>query len=298
MLTKASAWCWGALFAAGMATASDGAPSREQAIDSLLAADRAWAQDAATQSFPDAVAGALADDAFVMLARGRSAQGPAAVRAALAAESGSHASWFPAWAGVSADGTQGFTLGYLEVTPAQGAPLPGKYLAYWRREAGGWRVVAYKRRPRAAGDVPREMAPPLVPTDATGDAPALAEIEAGVAARERAFSDAAQRSSLADAFARFGHARAVNMGGPADAAMVVGPAAIARAVSGGEQATGSSVSWSSDRIVAAASGDLALSIGMLRLNEAPKEAGVPREFPFFTVWYRAGGEGDWLYVAE
>ena len=66
----------------------------------------------------------------------------------------------------------------------------------------------------------------------------------------------------------------------------------------GEQATGSSVSWSSDRIVAAASGDLALSIGMLRLNEAPKEAGVPREFPFFTVWYRAGGEGDWLYVAE
>lgn len=300
MHRQTCSWLSGVLFLAVVATAA-AAPAAAPATDafeSLLAADRAWAQSAAGQSFPDAIASALEDDAFVMLPRGRSARGPAQLRAALAAESGSRAQWYPTWGGGSADGTQGFTLGYLVVTPAEGAPLPGKYLAYWRHAPEGWRVVAYKRRPRAPGDVPGNVDAPLSTAATDGRHAPLADIIASVDARERAFSAAAQETSLSQAFASFGHPRAVNMGGPNDATFVVGPAQIARAVGEGGPATGSSVSWWPDRIVAAASGDLALSIGTLHLNEAPTEAGVPREFPFFTVWYRAGGEGDWLYVAE
>lgn len=295
MRSRMLAWSWSLLFVAGAACSAT--PSGADAFAGLLAADRAWAQSAAKQSFPDAIAGMLVDDGFVMLARGRSAQGPAAVRVALAPEAASRGTWYPSWGAVSADGTQGFTLGFLVVTPAEGAPLPGKYLAYWKRTPDGWRVVAYKRRPRASGDVPRELVQPLLPT-APKTSSTHEAIVASVDARERAFSDAAQRTSLADAFASFGHPRAVNMGGPNDADFVVGPASIARAVGEGGPATGSSVSWWPDRIVAADSGDLALSIGTLHLNEAPADASVPREFPFFTVWYRAGGEGDWLYVAE
>src|SRR5205085_10124967 len=102
--------------------------------------------------------------------------------------------------------------------------LPGKSLAYWRHTPQGWRVVAYKRRPRAAGDVPTTLDAPLSPprARASGDAASIATIVASVDARERAFSAAAQATSLGAAFAAFGHPRAVNMGGPANADFVHG----------------------------------------------------------------------------
>jgi hypothetical protein len=45
------------------------------------------------------------------------------------------------------------------------------------------------------------------------------------------------------------------------------------------------------------SGDLAVTIGIIRLN-TPPAAGEPAAFPFFTVWQRASPAEPWRYVAE
>src|SRR5436190_7160408 len=38
-----------------------------------------------------------------------------------------------------------FTAGFMTITRADGAVNPGKYLAYWEKQAAGWRVLVYKR---------------------------------------------------------------------------------------------------------------------------------------------------------
>ena len=53
-----------------------------------------------------------------------------------------------------------------------------------------------------------------------------------------------------------------------------------------ENVVGSPVSWAPDRVVVAASGDLGVTIGMIRPNEPPP-AGAAPGFAFFTIWYRA-----------
>ena len=49
------------------------------------------------------------------------------------------------------------------------------------------------------------------------------------------------------------------------------------------------IHWSTERSFVASSGDLGVSIGMIRPNEPPK-AGEPDGFPFFTVWKRDAPE--------
>ena len=51
--------------------------------------------------------------------------------------------------------------------------------------------------------------------------------------------------------------------------------------------------WLVERF-AASSGDLGVSIGIIRPND-PKET---QSFPFFTVWRRDGPDKPWRYIAE
>ena len=105
------------------------AQTPQAVLDELLAADRAFAAQAATL---DPVAGitAMLDDEAVMPLPGKGIlSGKAAVaeafRASPAFKDG-HVTWAPVRGGISADGTQGFTYGFLTVgsgDDADGEPL-------------------------------------------------------------------------------------------------------------------------------------------------------------------------------
>lgn len=274
-----------------------------QALEALLLADRTFA---AVSADVDVVSGlsAMFDDTVIMAVPGQPfAIGKAAARAALEANPAnldSRASWTPVRAGLSADGLHGFTFGYMTVTRSDETVTPAKYLAYWVKGSGGWRVAVYRRGPRPEGDVPPEMMPPALPPQMvapTTDDAALAALRAELEAAERAFSDEAQVIGLGPAFAKHGSADAVNMGGPGDATFVVGADAIGRSVSAGQPASGgSTLSWAPEQSLVASSGDLGVTIGRIVTNPVPGQE--ERVFPFFTIWRRAAPGEPWRYVAE
>jgi hypothetical protein len=241
----------------------------------------------------------FAEDVIMPVPGNRFVEGRAGAVEALRANADNLAGrveWTPIRGGVSADGQHGFTFGYMTLRRPDGTTLPLKYLSYWIRQPDGWRVAAYKRRPRAAGDVSLAPMPPSLPERIV---PALKQPPATLVTElketENTFSATAQRIGIGPAFAQFGSADAVNMGGRDDASFVVGAEAIGRSVGAGGAAASSPVSWGADRALVASSGDLGVTFGMIRSND-PAAAGSA--IPFFTVWRRASPSTPWKYIAE
>ncbi len=272
------------------------------AVESLLEADRAFANAAERTDLITAITAMLAPDAL-MPARGVGfAEGVQAIRAALQRDSlnpTSRISWEPLRGGVSADGLHGFTFGYILTTRADGTVLPGKYLSYWARGAEGWRVIAYKRAPRPAGEVSRAMLAPAVPVALvapTDDAAVIARHRESLAQAERDFSAEAQVIGLGPAFEKYGSADAMNIGGPDSPGFVLGNVAIGRSIGAGSAPGASPVTWGPDhRVIVATSGDLGVTFGFI----VPKGAGATAGgSPFFTIWRRADARAPWRYVAE
>jgi hypothetical protein len=202
------------------------------------------------------------------------------------------ASWTPVRGGISADGTQGFTYGFLSLTGGDPAKRERKYLAYWIRRPEGWRVVTYRQVVRAAGNVSRQMMSPSLPgfaAESPTDATAIAAHRASIAAAEKSFSDRAQVVGLRAAFREYGREDAMNM--YSGAGFSVGLDAITANFKEGEPAK---IHWSTERSLVAPSGDLGVSIGTIRSND-PKDND---SFPFFTVWRRDGPDKPWRYIAE
>lgn len=259
----------------------------------LLQAERAFSDAAASRSPAEGIA-AMFDEQVQFPTRDGFAQGRAAATAALAASPasrGTGASWRSIGGGVSADGSQGFTYGYLDVAGGDPARARRRYLAYWIRRPEGWRVLAFRqlvRRPDEAEIAP--VAPLIAAGPAVaGDADTHAR---AVAAAERAFSDRAQQVGLRAAFLEYGHDRAVHVATPAGFA--VGLPAIGANF---DSATTSPLNWSTDRSWAAASGDLGLSVGTIQSN-GPVPEDQPASAPFFTIWIRDSATGQWRYIAE
>jgi len=274
-----------------------------QAVEALLLADRTFAAVSADVDVASGLTAMFADDVVMAVTGQPFAMGKAAARAALEAHPAnleSRASWTPARAGISADGLHGFTWGYMTVTQSDETVTPGKYLAYWVKGPGGWRVAVYRRGPRPEGDVPAEMLPPALPprmVAPTTDEAALAALRAELEAVERAFSDEAQVIGLGPAFVKYGSADAVHMGEADDVTFVAGADAIGRSVSAGQpERGGSTLSWGPDQSLVASSGDLGVTIG--RIVTHPVVGQEERVRPFFTIWRRAGPGEPWRYVAE
>ena len=268
--------------------------------ESLLAADRAFSAAAARAPTPADALATMFDAEVVMpggpdLAVGRDAV-LARFRAAPAWQSGT-ASWRPVRGGVSADGTQGFTFGYLDVTAGNPAMRARKYLAYWIRRPEGWRVAAYRQIPLQPGGEPTAAQPPLLAAFTAApsvDPAATQRHQASLAAAEQAFSDRAQIVGLRAAFREFGRPDAVNLGA-GQTAFVTGAEAIAGGMENG--APPSPLSWSTTRALVASSGDLGVSMGLIRANTPPAD-GRPGTFSFFTIWYRERPDAPWRYLAE
>jgi ketosteroid isomerase-like protein len=282
--------------------ASTSAPASTPAdvAASLMAADRAFAKAAEQTDLITALTSQFDRDVVMPLPNGRFAKGPDQAAAALKGNPDnptSRVDWTPVRAGISADGQHGFTFGFMTVHPAGKPPLPAKYLAYWVKRPEGWRVLAYKRAPRPAGQVSMaEMAPSLparlVPV--ATDPALLAAHRESLMDAEKAFSDEARVIGIGPAFAKYGRADAMNMG--REAGFTIGNDRIG-GQSGDEGQKPVTIYWSSDDVAVASSGDLGVSWGVIRGHQ-PGQGYPPEGSAFFTVWRRDSPDDPWRYIAE
>jgi hypothetical protein len=271
------------------------------AYNSLFETDKSFAAAAAGKPPIEAIPAMFAEDVNVP-AGAAFVQGRQKVIDAMKATPDNvngRVEWTPVGGNISADGTHGFTFGYMTTTKADRTTVPMKYLAYWVKGTEGWRVAVYRRRPRPQGDVsttPMEPSlPPRMVAPST-DAALIRKHGDSLAAAEKAFSDLAQTVGLGAAFVKNGRADAINMGGPKTPAFVVGAAAIGQVVGEGAPTDRSELEWSADRVLVASSGDLGVTIGAIRPHKAPE--GQPSAFPFFTIWRRDDPSQPWRYIAE
>lgn len=280
-----------------------GVADPRESLDGLLAADRGFASAAVATDLVTALGNMFVAN-VVMQAPGGHVRGRDAAIQALAANADnkrSRVQWTPVFGGVSSDGENGFTVGYMSVTRPDGVVQPAKYVAYWVLGESGWRVAAYKRVPRPAGDVSLAMLPASLPVRALakGDAATVQRFADELSLAERAFSNDAGPMGLGPAFAKWGADDAVNAGGASAAEFVRGPQAIARSVSAG-LTPDVVITWAPEQVIVASTGDLGVSIGTIHIASAPTagNAVATRNVPFFTIWKRRTPADPWRYVAE
>lgn len=275
----------------------------QAAADALLAADRAFSTAASKTDAVTGLTAMFAPGVIMPGPPGRLHRGLAEVTASLKASpdnADGRVEWTPIRVGLSADGQHGFTFGFMTQQRNDGTRLPLKYMAYWVKDAAGWRVVGYKRARRAEGEVSTTPMEPLLPTSLVAVPRDATVIDAlrRLSAVEKAFSDEAQRIGLEAAFTKWGSPTAVNMGGPNSAGYTVGAEAIGKAVGASAPGSTSPVEWSTDVAIVASSGDLGISFGYIRPNARPPDGSIPQGQPFFTIWHRASPTAPWRYIAE
>ncbi len=278
-------------------------PASLAAVTVLLDIDRAFSKTSSDLSMRAAFDAMFADGVIAPWQRGEIVKGKTAVIRAMLQTPDSVAtlSWAPIRGGVSADGLHGFTFGYLAAKHPGGRVAHSKYMAYWVREARGWRVAAWKRRPLDEVPPAREPQPPSLPpklVKATADRMVIARYYRSLVNAEAGFSSLAQRVGLLRAFSNLGTDDAVNMGGPNDPRFIVGAANIARAVApvnGDQPAT---ITWGADTALVASSGDLGITFGVIRPTTRPDPASPAAGAAFFTIWRRASPSAPWRYIAE
>ncbi len=270
---------------------------------SLLDADRAFANAAARTDMIAALSTMLTDSAMMPLPQGGFAKGKSAVLAALRALPGAataRASWTPIRAGISADGAHGFTFGYLTLQSPDSPSVSRKYMTYWTRDSGVWRALAYKQGRAPGPPLATTLMPPALPSalvTVRRDSSRLTTLRQQLMRAEDAFSREAQRIGVGNAFASLGTSDAVNMGGSASASFVVSAAAIAKHVARGDMSA-SDVVWGADTAFIASSGDLGITFGVIREKHPAAGSDPMAGYPFFTIWRRAGPSAPWRYVAE
>lgn len=281
--------------AAVVLAAPAAAQDARYAASQLVAADRAFSNAGAKANIVDAIGAMLTDNAVMPTPKLDFAIGKAAIVDALKANpanANATAEWSPVRAGISADGTQGFTYGFMFIHETGKPDRRAKYLSYWVKRPEGWRVAFYKRAPSPEGEVTTRLDPALPEAMVDADPQRLQENLASLKAAEQAFSDRAQEVGVGPAFAEFGSEDAMNMGAGSD--FTFGNTAIAKLVGDGNTTP---ITWGPDKgALVATSGDLGVTWGFIRPNE-PKE-GEPAAIPFFTVWRKAAPDRPWRYVAE
>ncbi len=287
------------MFVPALVTAQTNSP--QQIADELLAADRAFSAASAKTDLISGLSSMFAAD-VAMPAPGTIAYGSQKAIEALKsnpANTGAKLEWTPVRVAVSADGTHGFTAGFMTITRADGTINPAKYLAYWEKQSTGWRVLAYKRTPAraAAPAVAVSYVLPKQIVAARNDAAAIEKNRESLAEAERSFSREAQTMGIGEAFKKYGSPDAINLGGPDALTFVMGNDAIGNSVGAGVAPNTSPVNWGPDKTIIAASGDFGVTIGYIVRNEPGADGKIPPGQPFFTIWRRNIG-GAWRYIAE
>lgn len=181
-------------------------PTPQQVVDELLAADRAFSAASAKTDLITGLSAMFADDVLMPNPAGIAPGKPNAIEALRAnpANAKARIERTPLRASLSGDGRHGFTAGLMAMTPADGAVVPLKYLAYWEKQAAGWRVLADKRGGAKAmplltslGNVlPKSLVEPKK------DAALIEQYRKSLADAETAFSNEAQIIGTGAAFVK------------------------------------------------------------------------------------------------
>jgi ketosteroid isomerase-like protein len=273
----------------------------QQIADELLAADRAFSAASAKTDLITGISAMFADEVAMPAPGGIVYGSQKAIDALRAnpANTGAKVDWIPARVGLSGDGRHGFTAGFMTVHRADGAVQSAKYMAYWEKQAAGWRVLAYKRAPAqtAAPQIPVGRVLPAQITTAAIDAATIERNRESLANAERSFSRDAQTMGLGAAFKIYGSAEAANFGGPDTPTFIFGNEAIAANVGRGLPPNTSSVNWGPEKTIIASSGDFGVTIGYIIRNQPGADGKIPPGQPFFTIWRREAN-GAWRYIAE
>lgn len=285
---------WLALFFCAL-PAQAGPASPSAAVNELLETDRQFSEDGAGQNIADAIGAMMAPDAMMPVPPSSFAKGKQAIIDSLRANpanANATAEWAPVRGGVSADGLQGFTYGFMIIHIPDEPDRRAKYLSYWIKLQDGWRVRGYKRAISPPGDVSTALRAPALPPVMLPERPSPQLVDKyrdDLAARERAFSDRAHDVGLRQAFVEFGSSDAMNMttGSPD---FVYGNVAISEGLPADVP---SPVIWGPDEgVTVSSTGDLGITFGYIRFTE---QLG---QIPFFTIWRRPRTSDPWLYVAE
>jgi hypothetical protein len=258
----------------------------------LLAADDALAVRVARDGWAAGLVEDLADDGLYLHPGADIAVGRAEAARVLSADGGAARPGLHRLAGgTSADGTRGYTWGWLEEPGAEGRRF-GRYLAAWRRVGGAWRVEALVRSQARA---------------ATGDPPPGAALARGYAGTPRRGDPGALREQVFEADRAFAaHARAIagEKGyGPAFGAFADPGAAFALAggVLWGAEAIregqttepGEALEWDPVHGAAAGSGDLAWTSGRAVYRARGEQAFTK----YLTIWARQP-DGSWRWLLD
>ena len=277
------------------------AQTPQQIADELLAADRAYAAASAKTDLISGIAAMFSDEVVMPAPTGIVYGSKNAIEAmrANAANAGAKLEWTPARVGISGDGRHGFTAGFMTVNRADGSTQAAKYMAYWEKQANGWRVLAYKRAPAKAPApaipvgyvLPKKIVPSMT------DSAAIARARESLADAERSFSRDAQTMGIGPAFKQYGSPEAAHFGGPDVPTFVFGNDAIAAQVGQGAPPNSSAVHWGPEKTIIAPSGDFGVTIGYIVRNQPDASGKTQPGQPFFTIWHK-DATGAWKYIAE
>jgi ketosteroid isomerase-like protein len=274
----------------------------EEAHDALMHADVTRADSVARLGYAAGMGTMLTDDVLYLRGGLPALRGRAAALAVVAAESAGAATtvrWQPVRVEASRDGGSGYSYGYAissSAGPSSAAPSlrVDRYIAFWRREAEGWRIAAYAETygaPPPALTLPAGARNAVLPDVAmrAGRGPLESVRSADVE-----FSRVAGREGAGQAFGHFAADDAQIFSGPGE--LTSGPQAITRSF--GAASDGSTMAWHPIAGEVSRAGDLGFTIGNAVFT-GRRGDGAPevRYSKYLTVWKRQP-DGGWRYVVD
>lgn len=278
------------LFAlATFATFATSAARAQEALDDLLAADRALSTIGLVEAVRRAGAPKIAllyPGAPVVVGREAAFQlldGQAALRTI-------GLRWVPLYGLVSSDGKFGVTYGVTGIIDAEQTAAAtqrfGKYISAWTRDTGGWRMVAHAQigllPPSYFVTPPGFRVPPVSPLPRSGPAWDMARADS-------AFSAQAARDGAPAAFAAWAAPDGILF--PSSGELVRGPDAIRRLMAAGPQ---SAWSWRPVVALASAGGDLGFTVGEASITPP----GGPAVYTKYLSLWRRDPDGRIRYIVD
>ena len=265
--------------------------AREEALASLVAAERGFAAAAAEVGVGESFLRNIADDGVLFR------PDPVNGRAWLEAHPspGRGLSWYPRHARVAASGDLGFTTGPWVARDSTGAAVGhGHYFTVWRRDAGGaWKFLVdqgtpHPAYPSAPAPWSPERAAYLAPP---APAASVAAARESLRAADAAFGEQAGREGLAAALEAHG----------SDDVWLLRPRAFPAE---GKSAALAAVRADPRRLTAAPEaahvsrdGGFGWVYGRYRLDAAASDAHPQQDGWYLRVWAREG-DGPWRLLAD
>lgn len=257
------------LILAGCATSAP--PSADISADPIIAAERAFAADAATRGWAAAFRRAAAADAQTLSPDPVNAQDNLAT---IEGDGGTNLDWRPALAGIARSGDFGFTTGPFLIRGGDGR-IVGHYFTVWRRQPdGGWKWIF---------DAGTDVIDPGPPTAADANIPTLPVALDGTGSAQGAITEVAHiETQIATGGALPGEAMTLRLAHDARVHRPGAPRAIGRADAAALLAQDGGVAYNSIRREASSAGDMVFTLGEAR----DQHEGAERLRYYARIWQR------------